>query len=364
VKGPLDPETVRARLERAPRMLLIRLRSLGDSILALPLLDALQRWRPGLKLDVLVEQPYAAVFAQHPAVDTLLTLRPSKVRTGPGLSRAAALWMIRRRRYPAVLDLHGGTTAQIFVFGSGAPIRIGQEQHRRAWVYNARVPPSSTIWGRDGLHTVEHQASVMRWLGLSLPPKLSCRINPGDAARTSVGSRLAQSGIRADRYLVIHPTATLRTKQWSAANFAEVADRLVRCYRMPVIITAGPSESQVLLDVGKHASETHFYWSDLTLAELFALIERCRLFVGNDSGPTHAAAALGRPVVAVWGSSNQRAWHPWGTEYELVGSDLPCMPCPGYTCAVYGEPRCITEVPVAGVLGACERVLARTRGAG
>jgi ADP-heptose:LPS heptosyltransferase len=71
----------------------------------------------------------------------------------------------------------------------------------------------------------------------------------------------------------------------------------------------------------------------------------------------HAAAALKRPVVVVWGSSNFQAWHPWNTEYEAVRSDLPCMPCPGYTCAAFGEPRCIMDIPVSPVAEACERIL-------
>jgi ADP-heptose:LPS heptosyltransferase len=93
------------------------------------------------------------------------------------------------------------------------------------------------------------------------------------------------------------------------------------------------------------------------LDDLLALIEGCHLFIGNDSGPTHAAAALGRPLVVVWGSSSFEVWHPWETEYEVVRLQLPCMPCPGHNCAVYGAPRCIDDIPVDHVFDATKRFL-------
>ena len=127
---------------------------------------------------------------------------------------------------------------------------------------------------------------------------------------------------------------------------------------MKVVFTAAPEEAQVLLDIGRHATRSHHYWSDLGLDDLLALIDQCRLFVGNDSGPTHAAAALGRPLVVIWGSSDFRVWHPWNTPFESVGLSLPCMPCPGYRCAAFDRPKCIEEVAVETVLAACARALA------
>ena len=343
-------------LERIPRLLIIRLRSLGDSILTLPLLESLKLWRPELELDLLIEAPFAPVFLPHPSVSRTIVLKSN--RWGPRLSAVVG---IRRRRYGAVLNLHGGTTSQFFTVSSGARLRIGQENHRRPWIYNARIPSSSVLWKRQDLHTVEHQLSLMRWLDIPVAAGIRCSLHVDDVPRESARGRLNGAGI-SGRYCVIQPTATLATKQWSAENFARIGDHLARRYSLSVIYTAGPAEAQVLLDIGKCAAERHYYWSDLPLDHLFALIEGCRLFVGNDSGPMHAAAALGKPVVAVWGSSNYRAWHPWQTEYEMVRSDLDCIPCPGYECKVYGAPKCILSVPVSSVVDACERLLTRTEG--
>lgn len=354
----LSAHSAREVLERIPRLLVVRLRSLGDSILTLPLLQSLNLWRSDLELDVLIEAPFTPVFSRHPAVHRMLVSESSG-----WWQRLRAVAEIRRQRYSAVLNLHGGTTSQLFVLTSGARLRIGQESHRRSWIYNARIPPSSRIWERDALHTAEHQLSLLRWLEIPFPSDIRCSLYVDDESRKGVGDRLRQAGISND-YCVIQPTATLLTKQWSAENFARIGDHLAQRYSLSVVFSSGPAEAQVLLDIGKCAVERHHYWSDLPLNDLFALLEGCRLFVGNDSGPMHAAAALGKPVVAVWGSSNHRAWRPWGTEYELVRSDLDCIPCPGYTCNLYGAPKCILGIPVTSVMDACERILARTDSGG
>jgi len=344
-------------MQRIPRILLIRLRSLGDSILTLPLIEALHNWRPELKLDILIESPYAPVFASHPAIHEAIILRARKIPASAGRERLAAAFEIFKRRYPAVLNLHGGTTSMLFTVASRARLRLGEKSHRGSWIYNGRIPASTGIWQRQSLHTVEHQMAVMGWLGLPVPvkPAASLYINP--ASRQSIQDRLAREGI-AD-YFLIHPTATLATKQWRPEYFAKLGDQLRSKYGIPVIYTAAPHELPILEKIRKEASIRHIFWADLPLMDLFALIEGCRLFIGNDSGPTHAAAACKKAVVVIWGSSNFQAWHPWETLYEAVRSDLPCIPCPGYTCEVFGEPKCILDISVARVAEACERMLSR-----
>jgi predicted lipopolysaccharide heptosyltransferase III len=350
---------LRQKLQAIPRIILIRLRSLGDAILTLPLVEALHAWRPELQLDVLVEDPYAPVFSHHPAIHEVLILRARNRLANAGWTRFRAAIEIWKRHYPAALNLHGGTTSMLFTAITGAKLRIGQESHRGSWLYNAQIPPSNKIWQRPSIHTVEHQLSLMRWLGLSLPSQTTGSLFVEEAASKRIQERLAQAGV--SDYLLIQPTATQATKQWSSQKFAELGDRLFRQHGVPIIYTAAPHEIAVLQEIQKTAGERHLYWSDLSLDDLFALIGRCRLFIGNDSGPTHAASALKKPLVVVWGSSDFQVWHPWSVEYEAVRSNLPCMPCPGYTCDAFGKPKCILDITVPQVLEACERILARTR---
>lgn len=355
-----DREIV-SRMREITRLLLVRIRSLGDSILTLPLIEALHEWRPELRLGIVIEAPYAAVFRHHPAVKALFILKTKtgKTKTGhPALSRPRLIYELFRQRYPAVLNLHGGSTSMVITAATRSPLRLGQDTHRWSWIYNGRIPASSTIWGKRSLHTVEHQLTFMRWLGLPVTAR-SATLHIDPVARARIADYLQRSKI--SNYLVVHPTATLPTKQWTPTNFARLGDALLREFGHPIIYTAAQHEIPLLQQVQQAAQESHIYRADLTLAEHFALLERCRLFIGNDSGPMHAAAALKKPVVAVWGSSDFNAWHPWQTEYDVVRSDLACMPCPGYGCPVFGDPKCILDIPVSRVADACARLLSSTR---
>ncbi len=351
--------SLRLEMEQITRMLLIRLRSLGDSILTLPLIEALHHWRPELKLDILVESPFAPVFANHPAIHEILSLKTRSMPDSAGRARFPTAFEIWKRRYPAVMNLHGGTSSMLFTLASRARLRLGQKIHRGRWIYNAQIPFSSTIWQRQSMHTVEHQLSVMRWLDLPVPPKPSGSLYVTQEARDHIQKRLAQEGV--SEYFLIQPTATLESKQWKPEYFAQLGDLLCRKYGVPVIYAAAPWELATLEKIRQESKIRHVFWSNLRLMDLFALIEGCRLFVGNDSGPTHAAAALKKPIVVIWGSSNFQIWHPWEALHEAVRSDLPCIPCPGYTCEVFGEPKCILEIAVENVADACERVLQRIR---
>jgi heptosyltransferase-3 len=350
---------LRRKLYQIPRILLIRLRSLGDAILTLPLVEALHQWRPDLEIDILIESPYASVFTHHPAIHETLVVKARHWPAEDGWTRLRAAFEILKRRYPAVINLHGGTTSSLFTLASGARLRLGQKSHRCSWIYNAPIPSSSSIWRRQELHTVEHQLATMLWLGLPVPAQPQGSLYVAEEARRRIQSRLAERGI--SDYVLIQPTATLATKQWDSEKFARFGDLIHERHALPVIYIVAPHELHVLQEIQRAAKAHHVYWSDLPLVDLFALIEGCSVFVGNDSGPTHAASALKKPVVVVWGSSNFQAWHPWETLFEVVRSDLPCIPCPGYSCKVFANPKCILDVPVSGVADAFERLLGRLK---
>lgn len=351
-------ELLRRQMEQIPRILLIRLRSLGDSILTLPLIEALHQWRPELKLDILVESPYAPVFENHPAIHEVLILKARNIPDSSGWTRFQAALEIWKRRYPAVINLHGGTTSRLFTIAGRAKLRLGEKSHRGSWIYSAQIPLSSNIWQRQSLHTVEHQLTVMRWLGLPVPSKLQGSLYVTKQARHHIKNRLAEEGI--SKYFLIQPTATLPTKQWQPESFARLGGLLFRKHGIPVIYAAASWELPVLEQIRQKADARHTYWADLQLMDLFALIEGCRLFIGNDSGPTHAAAALKKPITVIWGSSNFQVWHPWEALHEAVRLDLPCIPCPGYSCKVFGNPKCILDISVDSVADACARILSRT----
>ena len=158
---------------------------------------------------------------------------------------------------------------------------------------------------------------------------------------------------------MIHPTAAFDTKQWATENFARVAEDLSKRNLNPIVVVA-PNEKGVADALHSQASSA-ISLDDLSLPEVTALASRARLFVGNDSGIAHIAAAAGAPCVVIFGSSNRNHWRPWTTKpNEIVFEELPCQPCPGYFCGEFEKPECILRVPVERVISAIDRVIKQT----
>jgi ADP-heptose:LPS heptosyltransferase len=163
---------------------------------------------------------------------------------------------------------------------------------------------------------------------------------------------------------VIHPAAAFATKQWATEKFARVAEQLAAQGLGVVVITAA-NEAQLVDELKRNTEAPLAAFTDLTLPEITALLSRARLFVGNDSGIAHMAAAVQTPSVVIFGSSNTAHWRPWvshatGVAAEVVLEEMECQPCHGYFCEKFDEPECIKRVPVERVIAATERVLRET----
>jgi ADP-heptose:LPS heptosyltransferase len=191
---------------------------------------------------------------------------------------------------------------------------------------------------------------AFRWLGLrrESPPYLRFEPQPAEAAKIA-------ERFRGRPYAVIHPATIMATKRWDAGRFANVARELA-ARGLTIAVTAGPGEEQHAIEVARQLDGTVIMLG-LTIPELAELIRGSQLYIGNDSGPMHLAAAVGTPVVAVWGSSDSRRWRPWAPRYRVVQNPFECNPCPGYRCLVAESPLCIESVTVEQVTMAVQEIM-------
>jgi ADP-heptose:LPS heptosyltransferase len=176
------------------------------------------------------------------------------------------------------------------------------------------------------------------------------------AAIQKVDRDLAGAGLEAGKFALIHPAAAFATKQWAAEKFARIAEFLAE-RGMPSVVVAAPHESALIEEVRSQCAVRLVNLS-LPLPEVTALASRARLFVGNDSGIAHIAAAVNTPSVVIFGSSNIAHWRPWtNSPNEVVFEEMDCQPCHGYYCEKFEQPECIIRVPVARVSAAIDRLL-------
>jgi len=275
-------------LEKLPpgaRVLVIRLRSMGDCVLTTPALEILKRHRPDLRVAVVVEERFAPVFEGNPDVEALLPPEAGRV----------ARWRAR-----LCLNLHGGPRSAWLTAASLARWRAGFAHFRYRLLYNVRIPTAQQILGVNRkVHTAEHIASAMFYLGAPRDEVPRARLfaePPPPAPRP---------------YAVIHPLASSPEKTWPAERFLGIARRLAEEWGLETVFIAGPGEDL-------SAFRPHRGLAGAPLGEVKSLLAGASLFIGNDSGPAHMAAALGLPVLVIFGDSDPQVWRPWKTVSEVI----------------------------------------------
>ena len=274
--------TVLEQLPERSRITIVRLRSLGDCVLTTPAIALLHDFRPDLSISVCVEERFQAVFEGNPRIDAIV---------GPN-------WQAVRRSKPRLcINFHGGTRSQWMTAVSGAHWRAGFANHSFTAAYNIKIPRAQRILGVNRtVHTAEHLASAV--IALGVPPR---EVPPAELYAS--GSPVS------GRYAVLHPFASEPGKKWPAERFNELARYLALWHVQPIFL-AGTGD-----DTASFLPHTAFRGS---LSEAKAVISGAAIFIGNDSGPAHMAAAFGIPSVVLFGASDPAIWSPWRTHSEVI----------------------------------------------
>jgi ADP-heptose:LPS heptosyltransferase len=347
------------------RILLVRLREIGDVVFTTPALAALRHHFPHAHLTYLVEPLAAPVVASNPRVDDVIVAPRTHLLSDLALGRR-----LRAARYDLAIDFHGGPRASLLTWLSGAAVRVGYDVPGRGWMYTRRVSRPRAIRPR---HAVQNQWDLLEAVGIAAADADRFAVEmPVDAgAATAVADRLKTAGLRStDRLIVVHVSAGNPFRRWPQRSFAEVVAALVsRHADATVIVTSGPSErdaagrvidearGQLPVESRTRVLATH----EFSLPDLRAVLDRAALFIGGDSGPLHIAATSAVPIVGLYGPTQPVRSAPW-RDLALVtesveGGDLECRPCDQRTC-VPGDFRCLTRISSDAVIAAAERALA------
>jgi predicted lipopolysaccharide heptosyltransferase III len=332
------------------QILVIKLRYIGDVLLATPVLRALRVRFPEARLTVAVNRGTEAVLAGNPDVQEVLI-----VEKGGLADQARLLLTVRRRRFDAVIDLTDGDRAAILAGLSGAPLRIGfNDEHRwRGLLYTAVAQT-----GPAAVHRIEHDLAALSPLGIEAkvgqPGLYPSPEDDGRAARLLEEAGLAGPG---GPLVMLQPGARYWFKAWPAERFAALADRLSGSFGCRVAIGGSEQERGLAETVRRQARSAPTVLAGRTpLGTYAAVLKRCALFVGNDNGPMHMAAALGVPVIALFGPSNPDEWGPRGQNVRILYKGLDCRRCFHPTCE-RGEESCMKLIAVDEVFASAGALL-------
>jgi len=326
-------------LEGVRKILAIKLDSIGDLLMTTPALRSLRRRFPGADLHLLVQPGVAPLARLLPGVDAVETLPCGFLLSGGRRLARALRWgsgllRMRRRRYDLILDFSGLFHSAAAAWAIGAPLRLG---------FRRRIPLgffSTEGFGHFYTHEFEadergHLAEAMSALPAALgaePDAGGWRASLTPEIRAAAERALGEAGVgRADGPLVlVSPGTKWPPKRWAQGQLAQAID-LLQARGLRVLVTTGPGED-VLLDAIRRECRTGpaFLWPPVPLETLLGILEKADVFLGHDSGPMHLAAAVGTPVVALFGPTAPARAGPRGSPFIPLYAALECSPCPLY----------------------------------
>jgi ADP-heptose:LPS heptosyltransferase len=349
------------------KVLLLRLRLIGDVVFTTPIIRAVRRQFPQAHLSYVVEPAAAAVVDGNPHLDEIIVVphRRGVARMVDDLSIARRL---RRDAYDVVIDLHGGPRSAWLAWATRAPMRIGYTIQGRAWMYTHRVERAPDLMPR---HSVLNQWDLLAPLGIGAPdPECDALEMPEDGtAAIRVEQRLRDAGLAGHPLIVIHVSAGNPFRRWPEEAFLALVTMLAR--RDPerrILLTSGPSDMPAARRIADAARRLLGSLApavpdagEFDLRELRALVARAAVYIGGDSGPVHVASTTTTPIVELLGPTlpeRSRPWRDpkWFAETIDVGP-LPCRPCHQRHCEP-GDFRCLTGITADRVAAAAERAMA------
>jgi heptosyltransferase-1 len=330
------------------RILIIKPSAIGDIVHTLPVLNLLRKRYRNAKLSWLVTPACAALVENHPQVDEVIQFnrkRYGHAWRSPTASAAffAFIRSLRDRQFDWSLDFQGLFRSGWMSWASGARVRVGFDDAREgATMFYTHPVPSGGWWHQHATGRYLHFASA---LGCQTQP-LEYHFAVSEADRQAVAKMLPE------KYAVLIPGANWLSKRWPAENFAELATRMMQRFGLEAVTIGGPDDREA----GERIGAAYNLIGRTTLPQTIAVLEKAALVIGNDSGPMHIAAALDRPLVALYGPTNAILTGPYRRLDSVVRVDIPCSPCYSRSCS---HQSCLRFLEVEPVMREAERQLER-----
>jgi lipopolysaccharide heptosyltransferase I len=329
------------------RILIIKPSAIGDVVHALPVLNLLRKRFPTAHISWLVTPTCSGLLEGHPQLDEVILFQRGRFGTSWWNPKVLAeMWRLNRRlrrgQFDLVLDLQGLLRSGYLSWKTGAPVRVGFTDARElSWIFHThRVPADLRTQ-----HAVYRYLQMSRAIGCGDEP-VEFHFPTDDADRKAVAAMLPEN----KPYAVLLPGSNWPTKRWPTAYFAELADGLRRRLGLEPVIAGSAGDNRFAEQINgiNLCGKTN-------LRQLVALLEKARIVIANDSGPMHIAAALGRPLIALYGPTDFNLTGPYGRDDTVMRLGLPCSPCLKRRCV---HQSCLRWIHSDAALERAEKELA------
>jgi heptosyltransferase-1 len=340
------------------RVLIVKLGALGDIVHAIPVAAALRRAFPAARIDWLVSARHHDILDLVPVIDRRIVIN-DRSGAGDGTSIWSAIRELRRSQYDVALDLQGLVKSAFFARASGAGRVIGFASHyvrerlARPFYTEVHDPGGGGMYHPDETHVVWTNLGLLEPLGVrSAAPEFPIARVESDVAREIADQTRG-------RYALLNPGAAWPTKRWPAARLAAVAGALRDRHALSSIVVWGPNEEPLAKEVVASSGGAAMLSPRTSIADLVALCRGASLFISGDTGPAHIAAAVGAPIVGIYGPTRPSRNGPWAAGDVTVSRDAVCQCHHLRRCRL--KTMCLADIQVDEVLSAIDRRLAGAR---
>jgi lipopolysaccharide heptosyltransferase II len=334
------------------KILILKPSSLGDVIQALPVLRLLKLHRPEAEIFWWIDSGLAPLLEGDPDLAGIVRFerkRWGKPRHWPEMFRS--IHGLREKNFDLVIDLQCLARSAIFAWLSRGKELVGLDEVREGarGFYDLAVPRKSFY-----THAVDWYLSVLPHLGVPVHNRFTW-LPPRSAVAADVQRKWPEAG----RWIALQPGARWQNKRWPVEHFAGLVRSLAKSHPDLRFAILGDKGDQLLGEIISEAAPEHCLdlCGKTSLLEMVEWIRRCELMVTNDTGPMHAAAALGKPLVALFGPTEPRRTGPYGQLENVLRIDLPCSPCLKPKCTFAKPDECLRALSPAQVLARVQQKL-------
>lgn len=314
------------------KILITRTDRLGDVLLSTPVFKAVRDAYPKSHIAVMV-RPYTRECVDgNPYIDEVLVYDKRGQHKSLFSSLIFAL-NLKKRSFDTAIILHPTNRANLVTFLAGIPERIGY--NRKMGFFLTKKIPHKKETGRK--HELEYTLDIVKAMGIK-PKDTEIYMPIREDVQNRIDRTFSSCGILPkDKLVAMHPSSSCLSKKWNIERFAKVADTLIKEDKVKIILVGGPDGKIDAEKTKRYMKEPVIDFSGkTTIPDLAALLKKCSLFISNDSGPVHVAAAVGTPVISIFGRSDAGLgpirWGPTGRYDIILHKDIGCTSCLAHNC--------------------------------
>jgi heptosyltransferase-2 len=318
------------------KVLVIRLDRIGDMVITTPIFRALKEKWPDVQVTALTNPVNKNIVINNPFIDCILVYDRENMHKSLN-SRLIFFRSIREKKFDLVIDpyLDYELKTSFITRFVGNRFRLGFEFAGRGIFYNIRYNPNVFPVSTEKRHMIDYDLDLLTHIGIETQ-KRQPEIFLSTNEKENAFKLLKEAGADPESKIIgIHPGGNYQSQRWPVKRFAAISDHLITNYDVKVILFAGQAEKQLLSEFRGYAVNTPIFLEDLSLREFMSTLSHCSLFLCNNSGPLHIAAALNIPTVSTMGPTIPYHWWPYGKDHIVLRKNVDCSPCKKGICKTH-----------------------------